>query len=169
ATGPRWQSSGRRILRRSTRSTGRSARPASCSRVSRPSNWSLSRSSPRSRRRSAASMWRSKRSLPRRRSTLADRQRTMARAKAPGPTDTSVVEVDEITLDGKRVVVRNQDIPVELLRLDPKNPRIANTVNLQSRPKAASLDSVIEELLWNDPDVRDLYRQVLVNGGLIER
>jgi hypothetical protein len=93
----------------------------------------------------------------------------MARAKADTPADAEVVEIDEITLDGKRVVVRNQDIPVELLRLDPKNPRIANTVNLQFGPKAASLDLVIEELLWNDSDVRDLYRQVLVNGGLIER
>jgi hypothetical protein len=93
----------------------------------------------------------------------------MARARADIRADASVVEIDEITLDGKRVVVRNQDIPVTQLRLDPKNPRIANTVNLQFGPKAASFDSVIEELLWNDSDVRDLYRQVLVNGGLIER
>ena len=89
----------------------------------------------------------------------------MARAKSESEKDKSVVEVDEITLDGKRVVVRNQDLPVEALHLDPKNPRIANTVSLEFGPKAASLDSAIEELLWSDPDVRDLYRQVVVNGG----
>jgi hypothetical protein len=93
----------------------------------------------------------------------------MARPKTETAKDSSVVEVDEITLDGKRVVVRNQDLPVEALHLDPKNPRIANTVSLEFGPRAASLDSAIEELLWSDPDVRDLYRQVVVNGGLIER
>src|SRR3989442_1247402 len=126
-------------------------------------------STPSPTSRNSSSSASSRRWPPPLRSTLAHRKGTMARAKADTPADAEVVEIDEITLDGKRVVVRNQDIPVELLRLDPKNPRIANTVNLQFGPKAASLDLIIEELLWNDSDVRDLYRQVLVNGGLIER
>jgi hypothetical protein len=93
----------------------------------------------------------------------------MARRNIKKAKDDAVVEVDEITLDGKRVVVRNQNIPVETLHLDPKNPRIANTVSLEFGAKAASLDSAIEDLLWSDSDVRDLYRQVIMNGGLIER
>ncbi len=93
----------------------------------------------------------------------------MARTGTERPTDVVEVEVDEITLDGKKVVVRNQDIPVEALHLDVKNPRIAHTVSLEFGPKARALDSAIEELLWSDPDVRDLYKQVLLNEGLIER
>lgn len=78
-----------------------------------------------------------------------------------------VIEVDEITLDGKKIVVRNEDIPVGRLRLDVRNPRIANTVALGLA--AGGADADLEELLWSDPDVRDLYRQVLINKGLIER
>jgi hypothetical protein len=78
------------------------------------------------------------------------------------------VVVDEITLDGRKVAVRNEDIPVERLRLDAQNPRIANTVAFRRDPKA-DFEVAIEDLLWSDPDVRDLYRQVLVNRGLIER
>jgi hypothetical protein len=93
----------------------------------------------------------------------------MARSAAQAGQQGAVIEVDEITLDGKRVVVRNQDLPVGDLRLDPKNPRIANTVSLQFGLKAVSLDGAIDELLWSDSDVHDLYKQVYVNGGLIER
>lgn len=93
----------------------------------------------------------------------------MARPKTETEKGSSVVEVDEITLDGKRVVVRNQDIPLETLQLDPKNPRIANTVSLELGSEVEKLDPAIEDLLWSDPDVRDLYRQVWGNGGLIER
>ena len=31
--------------------------------------------------------------------------------------------VDEITLDGKRVQVQSVDLPLDDVRLDPKNPR----------------------------------------------
>jgi len=78
------------------------------------------------------------------------------------------IVVDEITLDGRKVAVRNDDIPVERLRLDPQNPRIANTIVYRDDFKSDS-DRAIEDLLWSDPDVHDLYRQVLVNRGLIER
>ena len=76
--------------------------------------------------------------------------------------------MDEITLDGRKVAVRNEDIPVERLRLDAQNPRIANTVAFRQDLKS-DFEAAIEDLLWSDPDVRDLYRQVLVNRGLIER
>ena len=83
-------------------------------------------------------------------------------------TATERVVVDEITLDGRKVAVRNEDIPVKRLRLDAQNPRIANTVAFRLDLKG-DFDVAIEDLLWSDPDVRDLYRQVLVNRGLIER
>jgi hypothetical protein len=82
----------------------------------------------------------------------------------------NVVEVDEITLDGRKVRVRNLNVPLDEVHLDPRNPRIANTVAASSLPAGAlQQEKRIAELLWEDPDVRDLYRQILANGGLIER
>jgi hypothetical protein len=78
------------------------------------------------------------------------------------------IVVDEITLDGRKIAVRSEEVPIERLRLDPRNPRIANTVayrvDLTSEDEKA-----LENLLWSDPEVHDLYRQVHVNQGLIER
>lgn len=79
-----------------------------------------------------------------------------------------IVEVDEITLDGKKVRVRNALIPVHAVHLDPANPRIANTFAVLTGSGPAS-EQRIEALLWEDPDVRDLSRQIEINGGLIER
>jgi hypothetical protein len=77
--------------------------------------------------------------------------------------------VDEITLDGKRVQVESVDMPLDQVSLDPHNPRIANTVSFSISDKGEKLQRKIEELLWQDDDVRDLYRQVLINKGLVER
>src|SRR5215510_11783391 len=77
--------------------------------------------------------------------------------------------VDEITLDGKRVQVQSVDLPLDQVTLDPRNPRIANTVSFSISDVGEKLQSKLEELLWADPDVRDLYRQVLINKGLVER
>jgi hypothetical protein len=77
--------------------------------------------------------------------------------------------VDEITLDGKRVQVQSIDLPLEDVRLDPRNPRIANTVALSLTEVGDALQKKLESLLWEDSDVRDLYRQVLINKGLVER
>jgi len=77
--------------------------------------------------------------------------------------------VDEITLDGKRVQVQSVDLPLDDVLLDPNNPRIANTVSISISEKGQELQKKLEALLWDDPDVRDLYRQVLINQGLVER
>jgi hypothetical protein len=77
--------------------------------------------------------------------------------------------VDEITLDGKRVQVQSVDLPLDRVTLDPRNPRIANTVSISISEVGEALQRKLEELLWSDDDVRDLYRQVLINGGLVER
>lgn len=77
--------------------------------------------------------------------------------------------VDEITLDGKRVQVQSVDLPLDQVKLDPRNPRIANTVSLSISDVGQPLQRKLEALLWEDGDVRDLYRQVLINKGLVER
>src|SRR5438093_255225 len=84
-------------------------------------------------------------------------------------TSAAPLVVDEITLDGKRVQVQSIDLPLERVRLDPRNPRIANTVALSLSEEGEALQKKLEFLLWEDGDVRDLYRQVLVNKGLVER
>ena len=77
--------------------------------------------------------------------------------------------VDEITLDGKRVQVQSVDLPLEQVTLDPRNPRIANTALISISEEGEALQKKLEALLWEDADVRDLYRQVLINQGLVER
>ncbi|MCU1323840.1 MAG: hypothetical protein JWM43_3489 [Acidobacteriaceae bacterium] len=77
--------------------------------------------------------------------------------------------VDEITLDGKRVQVQSIDLPLDQVTLDPYNPRIANTFSVGTSDLGSELQLKLEALLWDDSDVRDLYRQVLINHGLIER
>jgi hypothetical protein len=85
------------------------------------------------------------------------------------PKSPDAVVVDEITLDGKKIRVQNAELPLDQVALDPKNPRIANTVAFSMAENGSTLQRKIEDLLWSDDDVRDLYRQVLVNKGLIER
>lgn len=78
-------------------------------------------------------------------------------------------EIDEITLEGRKVRVRNVDLPLEKVALDAQNPRIANSVALLRTNNMAELQAQLEKILWEDSDVRELYRQVLLNKGLIER
>jgi hypothetical protein len=75
--------------------------------------------------------------------------------------------VDEIVIDGQQVKLRSEDIPLDLVKLDPRNPRIANSVKVTNDPK--KLQKELEDILWRDQDVRGLYTQVLANQGLVER
>ncbi len=84
-------------------------------------------------------------------------------------TSESPLVIDEITLDGKRVQVQSIDLPLDKVMLDPHNPRIANTVAIAITEQGEALQRRLEALLWEDDDVRDLYRQVLINQGLVER
>src|SRR4051794_5878879 len=87
----------------------------------------------------------------------------------PSRGEPVVVEVDEIVLDNVKVQVRNQDLPLNAIELDPANPRIAYTVQLGNYG-AGGLQSTLETLLWKDEDVRHkLYQGIRENGGLIER
>lgn len=77
--------------------------------------------------------------------------------------------IDEITLDKARVVVRGKDLPLASVRLDPTNPRVANTVMVSSFGQGERLQHELANLLWDDSDVRALYQSVLQNKGLVER
>jgi hypothetical protein len=77
--------------------------------------------------------------------------------------------VDEITLDSRRVRVRCVDLPIQTVRLDPSNPRLANTVAASLRSRGAQLQDDLAAMLWADPDVAALYHAILKNRGLVER
>ncbi len=77
--------------------------------------------------------------------------------------------VDEITLEGQQIRVQSIDLPLSKVKLDPNNPRYANTVAIEPTKNEQKLQTRLEDLLWEDDDVRGLYRQVLANKGLIER
>lgn len=77
--------------------------------------------------------------------------------------------VDEITLDQKRVIVRSVDLPLDVVKLDPRNPRIANTARVNNFGSSGEQQQELTELLWSDPDVRALYQSVRQNKGLVER
>lgn len=77
--------------------------------------------------------------------------------------------VDEITLDGQQIRVQSVNLPLKSVKLDPRNPRYANTVAIEEASDERSMQERLENLLWEDDDVHALYRQVLANKGLIER
>jgi hypothetical protein len=89
--------------------------------------------------------------------------------KSSAPLAGARREVDEITLEGRKVRVWNVDLPVDQVQLDAANPRIANSVSLSTTNSVEAMQTELERILWEDSDVRELYRQVLINKGLIER
>ena len=90
-------------------------------------------------------------------------------AAAPVQVNEEVELADEITLAERRVIVRCVDLPLPRVKLDPRNPRLANSVRTQNFGDGAQLQRELAEFLWKDPDVHALYQQVRQNHGLIER
>ena len=89
---------------------------------------------------------------------------------APSDTSPPAAElIDEITLGGTRVQVRGQELALSAVKLDPSNPRVANTVFISSFGEGSALQAELTKLLWDDPDVHALYQSVLQNKGLVER
>jgi len=98
---------------------------------------------------------------------MANRAKSKSSA-ATAEKDVIVERVDEIVLAGVKVQVRSVDIPIDEIKLDSTNPRIANTV-AANHTVEREVQKQLAALLWEDPDVHDLYRSVLANKGLIER
>ena len=84
-------------------------------------------------------------------------------------SSTAVEHVDELVLDGTRVQVRALELPIEDVQLDSSNPRLANTVALTHLSEGREMQRYLEEQLWADSDVRQLYQSIRENKGLIER
>lgn len=97
------------------------------------------------------------------------RETTAATTAAPAQATEQVELVDEITLADRRVIVRCVDLPLSTIKLDSRNPRLANTVHTQNLERGTQLQKYLAEILWSDPDVHALYQQVRQNHGLVER
>lgn len=97
------------------------------------------------------------------------RSANTATAAASDHNPPAVELIDEITLGGTRVQVRVQELALSAVKLDPTNPRVANTVLISSFGEGDALQAALAKLLWDDPDVHALYQSVLQNKGLIER
>jgi len=97
---------------------------------------------------------------------MPDRAAATSRSRPP---NVIIEQVDEIVLDGVKVQIRGQDLPLDSVLLDPTNPRVANTVAVGNFGSGEALQQGLRDLLWQDPDVQNLYRSVLENKGLVER
>jgi len=58
------------------------------------------------------------------------------------------------------------EVPLDELRLDPTNPRLAFKIHARELNNPTQKD--LQELLWEDPDVTALRRSIAATGGLIE-
>jgi len=76
------------------------------------------------------------------------------------------LEKEVIPLAGVRVEISLVNIPIEHIRLDKTNPRLA--YKLEAMGITNPSQEQLGELLWEDNDVKDLKRSIQVNGGLIE-
>lgn len=95
---------------------------------------------------------------------------TLSKAKSASRFRGKAVEqIDELVLAGTPVQVRAVDLPLEDAELDSTNPRLANTVALNHLSEGSAMQRFLEETLWADPDVRQLYQAIKANKGLVER
>ena len=97
---------------------------------------------------------------------MAKLQPKLASSRASG---NAIEHVDELVLAGTRVQVRGIEIPIENIELDSTNPRLANTVALNDLDEGPAMQRHLEDILWSDPDVRQLYQSIKENNGLVER
>ena len=65
----------------------------------------------------------------------------MKASRSNRATAQPTIVVDEITLDGRQIRVQNVELPLQEVKLDPRNPRIANTV-------AFSMNEEPNDLAW---------------------
>jgi len=80
------------------------------------------------------------------------------------PTTPDMIE--EITLGGESVRLTHKNISIGDTKLDPKNQRLQFFIASMG---GSYSEEALEKRLWEIPDVKALYRSILLNQGLIER
>jgi hypothetical protein len=76
------------------------------------------------------------------------------------------IEREIIPLGHTQIEVEMAEVPLEELRLDPTNPRLAFKIHARELTDPTQKD--LQDLLWEDPDVTALRRSIAATGGLIE-
>lgn len=69
-----------------------------------------------------------------------------------------------LTIDGQVIPAEYQEIPLEKVRLSPRNPRIHRLL----RRNPAPTPEEIQKFLLDEDGVADLQRQIRDNGGLVD-
>ena len=70
-----------------------------------------------------------------------------------------------IRLGNQDFVLERKMVPIDWLKLDPRNQRLSHALAQEGNAPA---DARLHELLWSIDPVKDLYQSVLQNGGLID-
>ena len=70
-----------------------------------------------------------------------------------------------IRLGNQDFALERKLVPVESLKLDPRNQRLSYKLRVQG---ILAKDEDLQKLLWKQDAVKDLYDSVQNNGGLIE-
>ena len=69
-----------------------------------------------------------------------------------------------------KVSVRAIEMSLDAAKARPPEPPCCeHDVAVSSFGTGAALQKRLRDLLWEDPDVRELYRSILENKGLVER
>lgn len=90
----------------------------------------------------------------------------MATRPKPGAPSAIPHLVEAITLGDQPVLLVHEDLPLSKVKLDLENQRVKFLIStLDHRPDEGEL----EAMFWGIPEVKELYRAVKLNGGLIER
>ena len=76
------------------------------------------------------------------------------------------IENEIIPLGKTQVEVELANVPLDKLKFDPANPRVAFRVKAKAGGSPSQED--LENLLWEDPEVKALKNSIELYGGLIE-
>src|SRR5438552_696636 len=76
------------------------------------------------------------------------------------------MENEIIPLRGTDIEVILAEVDCHDLKLDITNPRINFALGARSKRNAGEKE--LEEILWEDPDVKKLKRSIETNGGVID-
>lgn len=74
----------------------------------------------------------------------------------------------KIRLGNQDFVLERKTVPVDWLKLDPRNQRLSYQLTQLRKEGKKGTDQELHELLWAIDQVKDLYQSVLQNGGLID-
>ena len=77
--------------------------------------------------------------------------------------------IEETVIDGKVIRLAHEDVPIERIKLDQRNPRIRYRISLQMADSKKPGEKDLEKIIMAVPEVKMLRRSIEQNGGLQEK